>query len=63
MTFHLERGLTTLNTKKRKKRRMTVKRLKEIKKLIEIQKLDDVLKIIWIKIYRAGTDTNMAQGC
>jgi len=33
MTFHLERGLTTLNTKKRKKRRMTVKRLKEIKKL------------------------------
>jgi len=33
MTFHLERGLTTLNTKKRKKRKMTVKRLEEIKKL------------------------------
>tara|TARA_B100000700_G_C14721189_1_gene703826 strand:- start:188 stop:619 length:432 start_codon:yes stop_codon:yes gene_type:complete len=33
MTFHLARGLTTLNTRKPKPRKMTVKRLQNIKKL------------------------------
>ena len=30
MTMHLERGLTTLNTKRRKPKKMTTKRLAEI---------------------------------
>jgi lipoate-protein ligase B len=33
MTFHLAQGLTTLNTRKPKPRKMTVKRLETIKKL------------------------------